>query len=471
MEQSPFTITSLTNLLDASSRPIYAVDARRQVVYCNAALAAWLGLEAERIVGRSVEYHSEPTATAPLTDLCPPPSALAGTPSTGTVGRVGRDGRLVHRRAEFVPLSAEGQSSGVLVLLAAADLSPQELAAELSDEPTVDELHRAIRSFRRTQAAEHTLESLLGNSAGMRKVRAQIAAAAASQAHVLVRGRRGSGREHVARAIHYQAKDAAGKLVPIDGAVATEDSLRRACDSLRGLRDPKQRNTLLLLNLERLPPQLQATLLPMLAGGSLAARWVVTVADDPTTREAEDNAPEINPQLLSALSTITIDVPPLADRLDDLPLLAQYFLEAANRGSAKQIGSLRPEALDQLALYRWPGGLDELRGVITAAHSAATTHEITPADLPAIVHHAVKAAAQPRRAPEKIVLDELLESIEREVIARALAQASGNKSAAAELLGMTRPRLYRRLVQLGLIHEAKELEGGRGSLSTGDHEK
>jgi DNA-binding NtrC family response regulator len=117
---------------------------------------------------------------------------------------------------------------------------------------------------------------------------------------------------------------------------------------------------------------------------------------------------------------------------------------------------VRPDALDQLALYRWPGELEELRSVISAAHAAATTHEITPADLPPIVHHAARAAAAPRRAHEKIVLDELLESIEREVIARALAQAGGNKSAAAELLGMTRPRLYRRLVQLGIVKETEK---------------
>lgn len=461
MEQNPPDNRSLTHLLNVSGRPIYAVDSRRQIVYSNAALADWLGLEAGRIVGRSVEFHSEPaaatttTTTAPLTDLCPPPQALAGTATRGTVGCVGRGGRLVHRRAEFVPVGAEGSSGGVLVLLAAADMSAEELATELADEPTADELHRAIRVFRRTQAAEHALESLLGESVGIRKVRAQIAAAAASQAHVLVRGRRGSGREHVARAIHYQAKDAAGKLAPIDGAVATEESLRRTFDSLRGSRDPKQRNTLLLLNLEQLLPTLQTQLLPVLAGGSLAARMVVTVASEPTDRAAEEDSPRVIPQLLSVLSTIAIDLPPLADRLGDLPLLAQYFLEAANRGSAKQIGAFRPEALDQLALYRWPGELDELRGVIAAAHAAATTHEITPADLPVIIHHAAKAAALSRRTPEKIVLDELLESIEREVISRALAQSGGNKSAAAELLGMTRPRLYRRLVQLGFIGEAK----------------
>ncbi len=456
--------TSVTTLLDASSRPTYAVDARRQVVYCNAALANWLGMEPERIVGRSVEYHSEPAATgstkpgsaAALTDLCPPPQALAGTFTKGTVGCVGRSGRLVHRRAEFIPLAADQSAGGVLVLLAENDMSPQELATELTDEPAADELHRVIRRFRRNQAAEFAIETLLGTSAGIRKVRAQVAAAAASAANVLVCGQRGTGREHVARAIHYQAKDDAGKLVPIDCEVASEESIQRACESLRGPIGAKHRHTLLLLNLERLPQPLQAQIRAVPSSGSLQARLVVTLTVDTHSPEREASLPLVDQQLLAAISTITIDLPPLAERIADLPLLSQFFLEAENRTSAKQVGSLRADVLDQLALYRWPGGLDELRGVIAAAHTAATSHEITLADLPTVIHHAVMAAAMPQRKPEKIVLDELLESIERKVVTRALEQSGGNKSAAAELLGMTRPRLYRRLVQLGLVTEAKQ---------------
>jgi DNA-binding NtrC family response regulator len=453
--------SSLVELLDASRDPIYAVDAQRQLVYCNGALAAWLGSDVGKIIGRRVEYHSEAAgdwsargdSAPPLTDLCPPPQALAGDRTRGTVSCFGRDGRLVHRQAEFLPLPLAGASSGgVLVLLAAADMSPHELATELSTEPSADELHRAIRSFRRGQATEFALESLLGESPGMRKVRAQVVAAAASQANVLIHGLRGTGREHVARAIHYQAKEAAGKLVPIDCAVATEESLRRALESVRGPRNQKQQHTLVLLNAEQLPAALQSQLLPIVAGGAIAARTVATVTSDAIALES---------QFVIALSTIRIEVPSIAERLEDLPLLCQFFLEAANRGNQKQVGSLRPEALDQLALYRWPGGLDELRSAIFAAHAAAASHEITPADLPTVVHHAAQAAAFPRRAPEKINLDELLESIEREVITRAMAQVGGNKSAAAELLGMTRPRLYRRLVQLGLVLETSPaLEDG-----------
>jgi DNA-binding NtrC family response regulator len=139
--------------------------------------------------------------------------------------------------------------------------------------------------------------------------------------------------------------------------------------------------------------------------------------------------------------------------LEDLPVLAQCFLEASNRSSGKQVGSLSADALDLLALYGWPGELDELGQVIAAAHGACNSHQITAANLPATIHHASHSASRVRRRAERIVLDELLAKIEREAIVRALAQAGGNKSEAAALLGMTRPRLYRRLVQLGFATE------------------
>jgi DNA-binding NtrC family response regulator len=474
---------SLTKLLEASSRPIYAVNARRQIVYCNAALADWLGMEPARIVGREVEYHSEPESAGgampegvgPLAALCPPPRALAGEPSAGTVSCVGRDGRLVHRQAEFVPLAVAG--GGVLVLLAATDLSPQDLATEISGEPTADELHRAIRRFRRSQAAQYGLPSLLGGSSAIQKARAQAAAAAASGANALIIGPGGSGRAHVARVIHYRAAaDTDVKLAPLDCGVLSDDLLRRTLGSLAGQRgDARHRPTLLLENLEQLSAEHQSQLAEAIRQNALAARLIGTLSSRHTPCAVTDAAPgleaspysaevhgygtqsvptTIEPALLDLVSTITIRLPRLADRLEDLPILAQYFLEGCNQGRTKQVGSVRAEALDQLALYNWPGELNELRDVIAAAHRAATTTEISPHDLPAVIHHATSAAGKVRRQPERIVLDDLLAKIERELIERALAQSGGNKTEAAALLGMTRPRLYRRLVQLGLAGEA-----------------
>jgi DNA-binding NtrC family response regulator len=471
----------LLKLLAASERPIYAIDAERRIVYCNPALEAWLELPADRIVGRLVEYRSDPAAehrsprdaAGPLSDLCPPPRAFYGEPTGGTVSCLERDGRLVHRHAQFIPLhvgealrdsqaARRGKQSpgGVLALLAASNLTADELAAEVGGEPTTDELHRTIRRFRRAQAGRYGLASILGSSSAMRKVRSQIVAAAASGANVLVCGRAGTGRASIGRAIHYHAVgDAAVKLVPIDGMLLTDDALRRALDAVSSPPvDGSRRPTLLIENVERISQSHQAQLVEAIRRNSIAARIVATTTQPPASSDNsapdEVEAPEpestIDASLRDALSTITIDVPRLADRRDDLPLVAQFFLEAANRGNVKQVGSVRPEALDLLALYTWPGELDEMRQVLAAAHRAAATHTIGPADLPPVIHHAVKAAALPRRAPERIVLDDLLTTIEKEAIVRALAQAGGNKSEAAELLGLTRPRLYRRMEQLGL---------------------
>ncbi|HEY3395605.1 MAG TPA: helix-turn-helix domain-containing protein [Lacipirellulaceae bacterium] len=495
---------SLTSLLDRSHSPIYVVDERRRIIYCNAALATWLDLERERIVGRAVEYHSELASEperkdAPLSDLCPPPRALSGTPCQGTISSIARDGGLAHRHANFVPLgrsqskSKTGKKhdtqneafSGVLVVVDAGDLSPQEVAVELSGEASPDELHRAIRQFRRDQAAKYAIHSLLGESSAMRKVRAQVAAAAASGANVLLYGPAGSGRGHFARAIHYgTGADPGPKLIPVQCEVASDELLRRALDSLRGPGgDPRHRPTLLLEHLEYLTASHQSQLLSAIGQNAIQARIIATcsrhaphavaarVGSSATSETLDDDLTDgtptsprrpkpdagcpvpatLDPALVDAISTIAIHIPRLVDRLDDLPILAQSFLESCNVGSAKQVESIRSEALDLLALHSWPGELDELREVIAAAHRSSTSHEITVANLPVVIHHASQAAARIRRRPERIVLDQLLATIEKEAIGRAMTQTGGNKTEAADLLGMTRPRLYRRLVQLGLV--------------------
>lgn len=511
MPSKQSTAESLAKLLDTSDRPLYIVDAQRRIAFCNAALAAWIDLEPKRIIGRRVEFHSEPAKTeelidadsTPLTDLCPPPSALAGESGTGTISCLGRDGHLYHRNAEFIPLGqatprnrprqpSADEPFTVLVLLAPENLTPQQLASNAAADPTADELHRTIRRFRRGQADRYSIRSLLGSSPAMQRVRSQVTAAAASNANTLICGRHGSGRSHAGRAIHYQAAaDQPANLLLIDCRALTDDLLTRTLDRLRPARTQLgERSTLLIEHLERMQAEHQAALLNALRQNLLNGRIVTTLNNaqkgergtpDPqddknahaeserksaessevkfeplTDEDVEDEfaksaAAKLNPELLSRLSTIVIRIPRLANRLEDLPVIAQYFLEACNRASSKQVGSIRADALDALALYSWPGELEQLRKMIEAAHAACTSHLITATDLPPIFYQAFRAAAHARQRPDPIVLDELLGRIEQEAITRALALTGGNKSEAAGLLGMTRPRLYRRLIQLGMI--------------------
>ena len=106
-----------------------------------------------------------------------------------------------------------------------------------------------------------------------------------------------------------------------------------------------------------------------------------------------------------------------------------------------------------LTAYRWPGNVDELASAIAEAHGHAEGPEIRLNDIPGKIRLALEAAARPRRRELSIQIDEYLAKIECELIERAMAQAKGNKTKAASMLGLNRPRLYRRLLQLGLIDE------------------
>ena len=289
----------------------------------------------------------------------------------------------------------------------------------------------------------------------MRLARAQVKLAAASHASVLVLGPPGSGRQHVAGAIHYGTDpEHEGSLIPLACSALGADLIRSTLKALAAnpLGAPAARSTLLLNDADRLPVEVHAEAAGILSARSFLPR-VIATAEQPLGQLARRGLYREN--LASVLSTIVITLPPLCERREDLPKLAQMFLEDANAGREKQVGGFSSEALDRLDAYAWPGNVDELARMVVQAHQQAEGPEIGPGDLPKRIRLVADAAAHPRPVEETIDLDGLLGRIERELIERALAQAKGNKTKAAGLLGLTRPRLYRRLVQT-------RPRGGRG---------
>lgn len=450
------TATELARLLHAAPRPVYALDDRLAIVFCNQACLDWVGLPPEQVLGRRCAYHSSGEASgadAAAAGLCPPPGALSAAETRGIVACVGASGELRRRRAQFLGLGARAEEPvGLWALVEAADLPDAELSAAPDESGSeAARLHDQVRRFRHQAAARFQADRLIGQGPAMRRARAQIEAAAASRASVSIVGPKGSGRQHAAQAIHYSGStDNRGMFVPLACSVLPGETIQSTLAAMAA-RQPAgpdaPRSTLLLNDVDQLAPDVQGQLFATLSSRSFAMRLVSTAAASLLELARGGGFRE---DLAVLLSTLVIELPPLAQRREDLPLLAQALVEEVNARGEKQVRGLTPEALDRLDGLAWPGNIDELARVLADAHARAEGPEITVRDLPKAVHWAADAAAHPRRVEETIVLDEYLGQVERELLRRALAQAKGNKAKAARLLGMTRPRLYRRLVQLGL---------------------
>ena len=450
----------LAKLLNGIEQPIYVLDSSGRIVFLNRACQELLGDLANSLLGVHCSYCAAAgqTPEAAAAALCPPPAAMAGLQTTGTVAFLSADGTFRRRAASFLPLSDGADGCFALIVMARKDDLTEDAEPVASGptpmaEPGSEQLHLLIQEFRRHQAAGHQLDHLIGQSAAARRARRQVELAAGNRCSVLIVGPVGSGRRFTATAIHY-ASDAklTGTLIPLDCAVLPAEMVQSTVRVIAGgnmLEQCGANSTLLLCEVDQLSEAAQADLSDLLVAKPFPAR-IISTAGEPLMEMSRRG--RFREELAAALSTLVIELPPLAERLEDLPLLAQALLEQLNAKGGKQLGGFTPEALDQLTAHRWPGNLDELAQVVEEAYNRAVGPDITVADLPPRIHHAA-ASLQLRRAEEKIVLDKFLAQVERELIRRATAQAKGNKAKAARLLGMSRPRLYRRMIQLGLIEK------------------
>jgi DNA-binding NtrC family response regulator len=448
--------SDLVRLLDTATEPLYVLDESARILFANDACAAWAGCAAAELVGQECRYHSSgevPRAESIAAALAPPPEVWTGRRVAATVSLVAADGQLAARHVDFLPLGNDAVNvAGVIALASARIFDTQAADAREADreEDSARELHDRVRHWRRQLAGRFHMDRLIGESPAMGRVRNQVELAAASTASVSITGPAGSGRQHAARAIHYgRAAQSAGALVPLACPVLSTSLLESTIRALvrASIAEPPPRPaTLLLADVDELPLDVQEHLARCLPAAG-AVRIVSTARESLLTLAATG---KFRPELACGLATVDIELVPLAERVEDLPLLAQMFVEDENRHGKKQLAGFTPEALDRLAAHPWPGNVAELASVVSEGHRAAEGPHIGPGDLPAKIHLAREAASHPRKIEDRIVLEEFLAGIEEELIRRALARAKGNKTKAARLLGMTRPRLYRRLVQLGL---------------------
>jgi DNA-binding NtrC family response regulator len=271
---------------------------------------------------------------------------------------------------------------------------------------------------------------------------------AATACHVLVLGEAGSGREALARHIH-EKSGRQGAFVAVNCASRTEAALAAELlgqDGQAGAVEAAADGTLYIDDIAAVPPALQASLTRLMhdaefsrSGSSLplksSARIVAASDRDLPALVA---AGEFRQDLYYRLNVVTLNLPPLRKRRGDIPLLAMHFLTRCAQRLGKNVSEIAPEAFDRLLAYAFPGNIRELESIVERGVALASGQALTADLLP-------EALTRPDQGSAEASPIKTLEALEREHIGKALEHTGGNRALAAQLLGIDRVSLWRKL--------------------------
>jgi len=328
-----------------------------------------------------------------------------------------------------------------------ADLR-RTLARLVEDRRTREEGRRA----RESEADAYRLDALVGRHPLMIDVYKRVGQLAASRVNALIRGETGSGKDMVARAIHYNSPDASHPFIAVNCTALPETLLESelfghvrgsftgAVADRKGRFALAGRGTIFLDEVGDTTPEFQSKLLKVIedkeyhpVGGERTQRTEARVIAA-THRDLEDEVEQgrFRRDLYYRLRVVEVTLPPLRDRPDDIPLLAMHFLRKTSLELHRPELQLADDTLAALMQHDWTGNVRELENCITRAAVLATGGTIRLENLG--LHG---------REPDATRGFPTLEAVEAEHVARALALAEGNRTRAAEILGISKPRLYR----------------------------
>jgi DNA-binding NtrC family response regulator len=382
------------------------------------------------------------------------------------------------------------QSDAVVIMITANVLVDETIAAlrggayDFIGKPiNLEELHVAIRNgieasdlrkevtqFRRERAQQFTFDQIIGSSPAMREMLAMARKVAESEvSSVLLQGESGTGKDLVAKAIHYQSNRADGPFIAINCAAipATlieselfgyeKGAFTDAKARKEGMFEQAEGGTLLLDEIGELELSLQAKLLRVLEEG--AFRRVGGLKDIPfdarviaaSNRDlrAESEANRFRLDLYYRLSVIQIDIPSLRERGDDVIQLAEYYIERFGKRLKKTVRGIEDDVAEAFRHYHWPGNVRELRNVIERAlileDDDVITTKYVPRNLAAGPNAERDGADEIFRLPPA---GTSLEQVEMSLVRQAIDRSGGNQTRAAELLGISRDQLRYRLKKL-----------------------
>lgn len=440
--------------LAAANDALCIIDENHQVLGFNGAAERLFGIAASSILGRKLDDHFEP-------------DRLWGP-------RVIRTGEHVRQ------LAHEPQPGTHAIINALPIIVNDRIIGAVTSEQDVTQFVRLQAVLRETSSRMTYLESEMGrlqqvddpfrHIAGIGPAREQLVAwvrkVAPTDATVLIRGESGVGKELVARAIHDVSRRAAqpfevvncgaippalfeSELFGYEGGAFTGAGKR----GKPGRLELAHGGTLFLDEVGDLPLEMQVKLLRVLESRQLY-RLGGTVPRDIDVRfvaatnrdlEAMVSAGTFRDDLFYRLRVVTLHVPPLRERMEDVPELINLFLQEFSVRYRRPVREIEPTVMQALLQYHWPGNVRELRNVIEQLIALADDGMIRAAYLPREL-----GAGVPVGQPDAAPLQQAAQRAEKEAVAAALLATGGNRSAAAKRLGISRPTLYAKMRQFGL---------------------
>jgi two-component system response regulator HydG len=314
---------------------------------------------------------------------------------------------------------------------------------------------------------------IIGNSRPMRDLMEMVAMVAPSDATVLITGESGTGKELIARSLHYNSPRKDYPLVVVNCAAIAESLLESelfghekgaftGADKRReGRFKQADRGTIFLDEIGETSPAMQAKLLRVLqekeicrVGGEEVIPVDVRIVTA-TNRNLEQDvaAGRFREDLFYRLNVITLKVPPLRERREDIPLLANHFLNSYSEKNRKAVKGFAPLAMDMLLNHEWPGNVRELENAVERAVVLMTGEHITEKQLPLNIAKHDADTKEPLSAIASAPQSDAtrsLEEIEKEAILATLAATNGNKSETARRLGITRKTLHNKIKNYGI---------------------
>ncbi len=317
--------------------------------------------------------------------------------------------------------------------------------------------------------ADFDLRNIIGKSPKMKAMVDMLAMIAPSEATVLINGESGTGKELVAKSIHYNSLRKQHPLVAVNCAALTDTLLESelfghekgsftGADKRReGRFMQAHEGTLFLDEIGETSPAMQAKLLRAIqereiqrVGGEetlkVDVRILAATNRDLASQVAQGRFRE---DLYYRLNVVSLEVPPLRARGDDIPLLAQHFIAKFAEKNRKQIKGLSPLAMDMLIKYDWPGNVRELENTMERAVILLTGEHITEKDLPSTITEPYCTQNNVNQQPPPAAINRPLEEIAKEAILGTLQATGGNKSETARRLGISRKTLHNKLKEYG----------------------